>query len=147
MTDKAKTLVDKELLGDGIPAKPRRRSRGFMRGLLRFLIPVVVLLAVLFVTAPRILSSNSVRDIVVEKINAAMPDTSVAIGNWRWRWLTPCRIDNIAVKMRDGSFSCAVDSISTSVGIMEWIRSPRHLGSISVNNPTEIGRASCRERV
>lgn len=36
-TDKAKTLVDKELLGDGIPAKPRRRSRGFMRGLLRFL--------------------------------------------------------------------------------------------------------------
>ncbi len=141
-TNKAKSPVDRELLGDGIPAKPRRRLRGFLRGLLVILILAVVLLAVLVVTAPRILSSSSARNAVIAQINAGMPDTSVAIGDWRWRWLSPCSIDDIAVKMRDGSFSCAIDSISTSVGIMEWMRSPRRFGSVSINSPTVTFRAS-----
>lgn len=140
--NKAQNPIDRELLDDAIQEKPRRRSRSFLRGFVRFLIMAVVVLAALVLTAPLIMSSAAVRNIVVNKINAEMPDSYVEIGNWRWRWRSPCGLENLVVKMRDGSFSCAVDSVSISEGILSWLRPPRRFGSISVNSPAVTLSAS-----
>lgn len=104
------------------------------RRLLLFLSLVVMILVVILALLPRIISTDTIKDRVVQMIEARIPG-DLAVSQWSLRWFGGLRVSGVTYEDHQRNYSAHVDQIDISKGLLALMRNYHQPGRIDVLNP------------
>lgn len=106
--------------------------RGRVR--LRWLVILILVLAVTIFAAPYLLSFDPFRKLV---LRAALPNVNgrISAGDAHFGWLTPLSIEDLQIRATDGEPVISVAYFGTDRTLWQLLTDRQHLGNIRVETP------------
>ncbi|MCI5224195.1 MAG: hypothetical protein D3924_16375, partial [Candidatus Electrothrix sp. AR4] len=98
---------------------------------------VVITVGILVAVAPVILSSDWMRNIVVNKVNSGSPG-ELALGDCGIGWSEGLECTDVAYKDAAQGYQLDVARLSSTQGLFSLIMAPKNLGIITVDDPVLV---------
>ncbi len=118
---------------------------------LLILIPSILIIAALVTAAllPGILSSGWAKSLIISQLNRSLPG-QIDIADWQLHWTKGIQAAGLTYDHHQAGFNAKVARLSTDKGLLHFIRSTEHLGSIEIKDPkiflsTDIASQSKKE--
>lgn len=107
----------------------------FVRGVLVGVLVVVFVLAALLAALPSVVSSQRVKNMVLDKVNSGGA-VKVAVRSWDFAWLANgVRVEGLEIVDPAGAYTVTVDSLATRSGLLRLLSGKIQIEPFVVNKP------------